>query len=235
MIFPWSNGEIKLEESTHKYILSGHESINFTSVTTCIAEYFEKFDKQKVAYKLITTIPKYKGRTVEDLIREWDATAQYGTAVHKEIENYIKFEKIPAIDRALAGINWLDKYLQKSDFEVHSEVIVYSEKLKIAGTIDLLIFDKRNRKYSILDWKTSKTIKTDSYKMKTGNKPETQDLLDCKFNHYALQLSLYRYLLEENFQLFLDDQLIVHLSANNIHGYVAPYLKKHIISILKHY
>ncbi len=85
--------------------------------------------------------------------------------------------------------------------------------------MDLLIFDKVSQKYSILDWKTSKEIKTDSYKMKTGNKPETNDLLDCKFNHYALQLSLYRYLLEKNYDIMLDDQLIIHLDTNTVHGY----------------
>ena len=235
MIFPQSNGAIKLEESTHKYILEGHEEIEFTSVTTCIAEFFEKFDKNTVAYKLVTTIPKYKGRTAEDLISEWDAAANYGTAVHKEIEDYIKLNKTPEIDRAIAGVDWLNKYLQKSDHELFSEVIVYSEELKIAGTVDLLVFDKTSKKYNILDWKTSKAIKTDSYKMKTGNRPETADLLDCKFNHYTLQLSLYRYLLEKNYNLELDDQLIVHLDNNSVHGYIAPYLEDHIVSILKNY
>ena len=229
------NGNIKLEESTHKYILEGHEEIEFTSVTTCISEFFEKFDKNAVAYKLVTTIPKYKGRTAEDLISEWDATANYGTAVHKEIEDYIKLKKTPEIDRAIAGVDWLNKYLQKSDHELFTEVIVYSEELKIAGTVDLLVFDKISNKYKILDWKTSKAIKTDSYKMKTGNRPETADLLDCKFNHYALQLSLYRYLLEKNYNLELDDQLIVHLDNNSVHGYIAPYLEDHIVSILKNY
>ena len=127
------NGKIKLEESTHKYILEGHEEIEFTSVTTCIAEFFEKFDKNTVAYKLVTTIPKYKGRTAEDLINEWDAAANYGTAVHKEIEDYIKLKKTPEIDRSINGVDWLNKYLQKSDYELFSEVIVYSEELKIAG------------------------------------------------------------------------------------------------------
>ena len=71
--------------------------------------------------------------------------------------------------------------------------------------------------------------------MKTGNRPETEDLLDCKFNHYALQLSLYRYLLENNYNLELDDQLIIHLGNNIVHGYIAPYLESHIVSILKNY
>ena len=235
MIFSQQNGEIKLEESTHKYILEGHEDIEFTSVTTCISEFFDKFDKEAVAYKLVTTIPKYKGISAEDLIKEWEATANYGTAVHKEIEDYIKHKKAPEIDRAIAGVNWLNKYLQKSDYEIFSEVIIYCKKLKIAGTIDLLVFDKGSQKYSILDWKTSKVIKTDSYKMKTGNKSETKDLLDCKFNHYSLQLSLYRYLLEKNYNLQLDDQLIIHLDSDTVHGYITPYFKEHIVSILKHY
>ena len=235
MIFTQPNGAIKLEESSHKYILEGYEDIEFISVTTCISEFFDKFDKNAVAYKLVTTVPKYRGRTVEELIHEWDQTANFGTAVHKEIEDYINLKKMPEIDRAIAGVNWLNKYLQKSDYEVFSEVIVYCKDLKIAGTVDLLVFDKISKKYSILDWKTSKEIKTDSYKMKTGNKPETQNLLDCKFNHYALQLSLYRYLLEKNYGVMLDDQLIIHLDTNSVRGYIAPYLKDHIVSILKHY
>jgi len=148
MIFSQPNGEIKLEEEAHKYILTGHEDIEFTSVTTCISEFFDKFDKEAVAYKLVTTIPKYKGRSAEDLIKEWDLTATFGTAEHKEIEDYIKLKKAPEIDRAIAGVNWLTKYLQKSDYDIFSEVIVYCKELKIAGTVDLLVFDKVNKKYS---------------------------------------------------------------------------------------
>ena len=54
------------------------------------------------------------------MIKEWDLTASYGTAVHKEIEDYIKLKKAPEIDRAIAGVNWLNKYLQKSDYDIFS-------------------------------------------------------------------------------------------------------------------
>ena len=43
MTFPQSNGQIRLEETAHKYILTGYEYIEFTSVTTCISEFFDKF------------------------------------------------------------------------------------------------------------------------------------------------------------------------------------------------
>ena len=72
-------------------------------------------------------------------------------------------------------------------------------------------------------------------KNKTGIKKETADLLDCKFNHYSLQLSLYRYLLEKNYNITLDNQMIIHLDINNVKNYVTPYLKDHIEAILKHY
>ena len=39
--------QIRLDELNHKYILIGHEDIEFTSVTTCISEFFEKFEKKK--------------------------------------------------------------------------------------------------------------------------------------------------------------------------------------------
>ena len=153
----------------------------------------------------------------------------------RKLRIILSSKKKPEIDRSIAGVDWLNKYLQKSDYEVFSEVILYSEELKIAGTVDLLLFDKTSKKYNILGWKTSKVIKTDSYKMKTGNRPEPADLLDCKFNHYALQLSLYRYLLEKNYNLEFDDQLIIHLGNNTVNGYIAPYLEGHIVSILKNY
>jgi hypothetical protein len=71
--------------------------------------------------------------------------------------------------------------------------------------------------------------------MKKGNRPETADLLDSKFNHYALQLSLYRYLLEKNYDITIDDQIIVHIDNDSVHGYITPYLLKNIESILNNH
>ena len=39
---------IYLEEESHTYILKGKENVDFKSVTECISEYFEKFDKDKI-------------------------------------------------------------------------------------------------------------------------------------------------------------------------------------------
>ena len=62
----------------------------------------------------------------------------------------------------------------------------------------------------------------------------TEDLLDCNFNRYSLQLSFYRYLLEEKYGIDISDQYIVHIKYDDCHGYVAPYLQSHVTAILKH-
>jgi len=229
------SNEITLNDTNHKYILKGFEHIKFKSVTTVISEYFEEFDKVKVATNLKQNSPKYRHFTIEEIIDAWDKSAQFGTDVHRELEDYINHNKKPFIGRSKIAIKWLNNYLKKSDFDLYSEIIVYCKKLKIAGTVDLLIHDKINNIYSLIDWKTSKKIDTMGYRNKTGNKPETEDLLDTNFNHYSLQLSLYRYLLEKNYSIKIKDQIIVHITDDSVHSYLTDNLNAHILSILKHY
>ncbi|SVC64989.1 uncharacterized protein METZ01_LOCUS317843, partial [marine metagenome] len=61
----------------------------------------------------------------------------------------------------------------------------------------------------------------------------TKDVQDCNFNHYALQLSFYRYLLEEFYGLTITNQLIAHLDENGCRGYVTPYYKKQIKAMVQ--
>ena len=114
------------------------------------------------------------------------------------IENYIinLNHSMLTEPKAIKAIEWLNQYKMKASFDIYPEVIVYSEKLKICGTIDLLLFNKTNNKYVIMDWKTSKRISSKAFKNKKGNHPVTSNLDDCNFNHYSLQLSLFRYILE---------------------------------------
>ena len=58
------------------------------------AEYFfEEFDAKKIATKLVRSHPKYSNHTVESLMRKWTETADYGTRVHSEIEQWFKKQK----------------------------------------------------------------------------------------------------------------------------------------------
>ena len=223
---------IVLDKDAHEYSLLTQPDLVFTSVTTFIDQFFEGFDSEKIATNLVETHPRYADRTVESLIAEWAATGEHGTLVHDEIENWIKNGIEPIETKAINGKNWLQNYKLKSDIDVLSEVILYSTELNIAGTVDILALDKATGLYELIDWKTSKRIDTSSYGNKTGTSSVTQDVPDCNFYHYALQLSLYRYLLEEFYGINFNNQLIAHLQDDGARSLVAPYMRDHIVAML---
>ena len=227
------NPDITLERESHRYILSTNPDLEFISATTFISQFFEKFESEKIAQKLVSVSPKYMGMTVDEVLAMWKESANHGTIVHEELEEHI-LNKSPLTEpKAIQGMNWLNKYKMKSNFEIYPEVIIYSEELKLSGTVDLLLYDKKNNTYIIMDWKTSKSISTKSYGGKKGIKPATADIDDTKFNHYALQLSLYRYLLEKYYNLKISEHIIVHLKDEECEGIHAPYLKNNIIKMVE--
>ena len=227
-----SEQNIILNKDTHEYKLLDHTEIIFTSVTTFVDHFFEGFDAQKVATKLINNYPKYAGRTVESLIADWNAAADYGTSVHEELERWIKDGIGPSDIKAINGKDWLQHYKLKSDIDILSEVIVYSTELSIAGTVDILAKDNSTGLYEIIDWKTSKKIEMVSYGQKMGTHEITKNIMDCNFYHYSLQLSLYRYILETYYGLKIQNQLIAQLHDDGVNAHVAPYMKDEIIAML---
>ncbi len=226
------NDNIYLNKKEHIYTLRSNPSIQFTSVTTFVDKFFEKFDSKKIAKKLVETHPKYSNLTIEELIKEWKDAADHGTFVHEEIESWINDEKIPSENKSKYGIRWLHQYKKKSNLEIFPEIIIYSEELKISGTVDILALNKYSGKYDIIDWKTSKKINKRSFNRKMGIKASTYNIMDCNFSHYSLQLSMYRYLLERYYGLEVDNQYIVQLKEDSAIPFSTPYMKEDIIRML---
>ena len=115
---------ISLEKEGHIYTLDKSD-IKFTSVTSFISEFFEKFDSLKIATKLVTKIPKYAAFTVEELLNKWRGAADHGTKVHNEIEKYILNKSQPEEIKAIHGINWLDKHLDTDKHKVYTEKLLF--------------------------------------------------------------------------------------------------------------
>ena len=228
-----SDPNMTMDIATHTYNLATHPELDFVSVTTFVSGFFRPFDKERIAKKLVTTHPRYLGRSSESLIAEWDAAGEYGTIVHKEMEDWIREGIEPKERKAIVGKNWLNSYKMDLDMDISTEVMVHSKELRIAGTIDILSRDYEKGEYQIIDWKTSKRIDKDSFNGRVGTRPPTRAVTDCNFNHYALQLSLYRYLLEEYYGIIVNNQLIAHLQDYGTKNYHTPYMRDHIIEMLK--
>ena len=233
-MYQFRDVDIHFEGTNHTYSLLNDPEIEFISCTECVGFFFEPFESFKIATKLVNNVPKYRDRTVDSLIREWDKAAQDGTAVHREMENYINNNISPKSSKGLQGVKWFEKHDAKSSCEYLTEVIVYSKEIGVAGTIDLVSYNPISNTYSIIDWKTTKQIAMYSYREKTGIKPPSYDLMDCNYIHYSLQLSLYRYILEKYYGLKVEKLLMIHLLEYDYAEYQCDYLQSDIIQMLSY-
>ena len=115
-----------------------------------------------------------------------------------------------------------------------TEWAVYDWEHKIAGTIDFV--DYQNGEYIIYDWKrSSKLIAGNGLPIKKsiyGEKalPPIDHLDDTPYYHYALQLGLYKYILEKDYKIKVSKLRlgIFHPSYNKPYILEIPYLEDEI-------
>ena len=189
-----------------------------------------------------------------EIISQYDATrneaCEHGTAEHlrKELSFYGKHD----FDFGKYGYKDLSgEYdCKKNYYELDLERGVYPEFLiavtsrdgilKVSGQIDCLI--KNGNEITILDWKTNKEIKKESYYNRSTKQHQMMkfplnNIQDSNYWHYALQLSLYAYLLQTLHPEFVIKGLkLIHIDREqNETEYEVPYLKDDVERMLKHY
>ncbi len=159
-----------------------------------------------------------RGIDKEDVLAEWkaisDASCAKGTDFHLYLEYVMNGDDLKYGNEILKkmALDFHKKYLTGYT-SVKNEVIVGDIDLDIAGMVDNVSLGKDGKIY-ILDWKTNKEIKMKNKWQKM--KAPFKHLDDCNFNHYSLQLSLYKYLIEKNTDLVIDGGLkIVHFVETN--------------------
>ncbi|ANV85759.1 hypothetical protein AWQ21_14590 (plasmid) [Picosynechococcus sp. PCC 7003] len=188
---------IKLDKKTHVYIDT--QGKQYTSVSKIINRYKEPFDRMGNAER----VSQKTGRSISEILAEWDAAAPYGTAVHKQIENYL-LGNTTEIDLIQPYIPKFDA-LRQSGYKLHLETILHADDVSVAGMADLLI-ERDDGTWSIFDWKTNKAIYKNSFGGKKL-KPPLDHLDDCNYIHYSLQLSLYARMLGKP----IHELMIIHI------------------------
>ena len=234
---PFSDNDLQFNEGQHKYWLKSNPDLKFTSSTTFIGKFFETFNAPKIAAELTSEHPKYKHMTTSELLKEWNKSSVHGTKVHNQLEGFILDEldvtEDYVEDKTLEGIKWLKNTFDLSRHILYPEVRIYSKELQLSGTVDLLAHDPKKDIYIIADWKTNKKITRSAYQGKTGTHPATFKVEDCKYNKYALQMSLYRYMLETNYGINVKRQILVHLYDNGHRPYYTPYMENVIEAMIE--
>ena len=87
--------------------------------------------------------------------------------------------------------------------------------------------------YHLVDWKTNKRIDKNSFRNKKGIMESSKHLDDCNFNHYSLQLTFYRYILERYYGLEVGSQTLFHLKDNSYEIFNVEYKSEELISMLR--
>ena len=227
----YRDSSISFDESTHLYNVDG---VILQSVTNFVKGCFPEFDAEFFAKKKAA----YWGKTTQEVLDMWEQkgkeSRELGTELHKKIENY--YQGIVSIDDDKT-FNLFKMFADKIELKPYrTEWAVYDLKHNIAGTIDFV--DYQNGEYIIYDWKRSEKIIDNGMPVKIdkngvkGNYP-LEHLENTPYYHYALQLSIYKFILENNYNMKISDLRlgIFHPTYNKPYVLRIPYLEKEINDI----
>lgn len=239
--------KITFTEDDHKYtsVIDG-KTITYTSGTTFVHHFTPKFDPTG---EIIARCAKKNGLTVEEMQRKWDEkknhSCVFGTKIHEICENIMKDRdyKLLVDDEYSHKVSMVAeraaKTLKDKIDVIEAEKIVFDPYLPtpIAGTIDLLGKSKTDGSILILDWKSNDKIETTNT-FKNFCLDPISDIPSINYYHYALQLSLYQYILVSGGYYPKDTKFkraIIHLKDDRSHVYTMPDLTSHIQSMLLAY
>jgi hypothetical protein len=212
------------EEHSYKSI-DGSEGINWTSVTTLISSLKKPFDAKSVAARVSKNKrSKWYGITQKTILEIWqnesDRAIGLGTFYHNQRESDLcslaSIERegvtVPVISPSGEHNGIRHAPLQKLDPGVYPEHMVYLKSTGICGQSDLV--EVVNGKVNIIDYKTNKEIKTEAFTNWEGITEKMLDpishLDDCNFNHYALQLSIYMYIILKHNPKLKPGRIFIH-------------------------
>jgi hypothetical protein len=201
----------------------------YISVSQLLKLYKEPFKKDFLAAK----VAKKEKVTKEEILERWEKNnkeaCDKGTNIHSILEKYIKDDIVE--DRAL--IDELQKVFDKRYYrKINSEYIVYSDEHKVAGTSDC-IADVDEIHFDVMDFKTNKKF---NFENRYGEylKTPLNNLQQCQYNDYSLQLSLYAYLYSQLTGKKLRKIEIFYYDGK-FKSIPIPYMYWDIIVLLKHY
>lgn len=236
-------------EEDHHYECNGKKvSI---SVTRLIEEYSNPFNQQAIAEKVATR----DNKDVTQVLQEWEYKNKFacdkGSTCHEyaqsiwsgEEYNELLFdgsiEYLTAVNKIQAQAMNFWKDFKDKFIHIKDEQLVGSEEYDICSAIDHLFLDENGNVW-LIDYKTNSILKgyNDDEKNRRYTKKmliPLQNLKDDSLNHYYLQLSIYKYLIEKYTNIKIYKTMIVYMSESikNYEFIETPFLEKEVKKILE--
>ena len=216
------DGRIRLDTNNHVYRIDNKET--YKSVTTVVHEHFEHFDCDKIIKKMKSGKywgnSKYYGMSDQEIKSKWNNeklnASSKGTLLHENIESF--FNSIDINDNSIEFQYFLNFMKNHPNLKPYrTEMRIFDEKTKVAGTIDMLFINEYNQ-ICIFDWKRCKQIRKHNTFKKFANSTIIKHIPDTNYWHYCLQLHIYRNILCKNYFKEINiskDMFLVVLHPNN--------------------
>ena len=210
VLFKLENAFSDLEFEVEKHLYRVNNKL-LTSTTSKIKQHTPEFNEKEAAGNVARKLQVKPNEILLEWKNKREKAAYQGTKVHLFAENYIiNNELIPTCRQEEAVKKFIHENILSGKYTVlTTELKMYSEKYKYAGTSDLLLWDNKLKQIVIADYKTNYDLdKQYGYLLEpfsyTPNTPY------CK---YQIQLSYYQILLEE-INLHAKQRLIVWLKTD---------------------
>jgi hypothetical protein len=209
----------------HSYRSIDDSNIDWISVTTLVSHFKKPFNAKKIAEK-VTKNKNSKWFGIDPVLiqqiwtNEGDRSTTLGTWYHNQREvdlcSLASMERegvtVPVFKPSEVQNGIKVAPSQKLEPGVYPEHMVYLRSAGICGQSDLV--EVVNGKVNIIDYKTNKKIDMQSYVDWEGKSEKmgfpVDSLDDCHFYHYALQLSIYMYIILKHNPKLKPGRIFVH-------------------------
>ena len=213
------DSDLRFDAAKHVYTVKGCSG--YTSVTTWVGSLFPSFDPDLVITKMMASKKwlrsPYYGKTRQNIKEQWkntgDKAALAGTRMHDTIEQFYNNVEIEIDCLELEYFMDFEKAIGSHLTPYRTEWRVWDSDLRIAGTVDM-VFENPDKTLSVYDWKRCKLIKKDN-PWESASVPCIAHLPNSNYWHYALQLNMYKFILEKNYQKKIKEMVLVCLHPNN--------------------
>lgn len=231
-------------EKDHHYEFKGQKV--GISVTSLIETYTNEFNADAMAQMVATK----ENKTILEVLDDWqyknDFSKAKGSTCHEFIQSLWTKEKWEPLlfdksENYLSAVGLIQEQAInfKLDYDdklehLACEHIIGSDEYDIASAVDHLFVNKATGELVLVDYKTNTDIyKGDKYAKKM--KVPLTHLKDTTLNHYAIQISIYKYLIEKYTGLKISEFFIVWFSEINEDYKIieVPYLKEEVEKILE--
>ena len=250
---------IEFFESGHKYTITIDPDSKYTSVTTWVHTHFPPFHADTIIRNMMSGKAwkpghKYWGMTPAEIKKAWTSASSEGTGLHYGIECFMNDTRISSgythkellecyeLQSESTELSLTQEWVYFINFirdtphlkPYRTEWMVFHEDLKIAGSIDM-VYENPDGTLSIYDWKRCQEITSDNRYNKFAKTKSIGHYPDTNYWHYALQLNVYKSILEKKYDKKVSELFLIrlHPSSTNYEKIVVPILEEDIETLFE--